>query len=57
MDPETIRFTDRMGLLFETEGRPRIAGRIFGRLLVSEGPRSLGQLAADPERQRGLERH
>ena len=47
MDPETIRFTDRMGMLFEAEGRPRIAGRIFGRLLVSEEPRSLDQLAAD----------
>lgn len=47
MDPETIRFTDRMGLLFEAEGRPRIAGRIFGRLLVSEEALSLDQLAAD----------
>jgi DNA-binding transcriptional regulator GbsR (MarR family) len=45
MDSATIRFTDRMGLLFEAEGRPRIAGRIFGRLLVSDEPRSLSQLA------------
>jgi DNA-binding transcriptional regulator GbsR (MarR family) len=47
MDTATIRFTDRMGLLFEAEGRPRIAGRIFGRLLVSDEPRSLDQLAEE----------
>jgi DNA-binding transcriptional regulator GbsR (MarR family) len=47
MDTATTRFTDRMGLLFEVEGRPRIAGRIFGRLLVSADPRSLDQLAEE----------
>ena len=47
MDTATTRFTDRMGHLFEAEGRPRIAGRIFGRLLVSDEPRSLDQLAAE----------
>lgn len=47
MDTATSRFTDRMGLLFEAEGRPRIAGRIFGRLLVSDDPRSLDQLAEE----------
>jgi DNA-binding transcriptional regulator GbsR (MarR family) len=47
MDAATVRFTERMGLLFEVEGRPRIAGRIFGRVLVSEEPRSLDQLAAE----------
>ncbi|HXL18812.1 MAG TPA: hypothetical protein VN961_14965 [Streptosporangiaceae bacterium] len=45
METATSQFTDRMGLLFETEGQPRIAGRIFGYLLVSDDPRSLDQLA------------
>jgi DNA-binding transcriptional regulator GbsR (MarR family) len=45
MDSATIRFTDRMGLIFEAEGQPPIAGRIFGYLLVSDEPRSLDQLA------------
>ena len=45
MDSATAQFTDRMGLLFEAEGQPRIAGRMFGYLLVSEDPRSLDQLA------------
>ena len=30
MDAATSHFTDRMGLLFEAEGQPRIAGRLFG---------------------------
>ena len=45
MDSATAQFTDRMGVLFEAEGQPRIAGRLFGYLLVSEDPRSLDQLA------------
>jgi DNA-binding transcriptional regulator GbsR (MarR family) len=45
MDTATTRFTDRMGLLFEAEGHPRISGRIFGYLLVSDDPRSLDRLA------------
>lgn len=45
MDTATSRFTDRMGLLFEAEGQPPIAGRIFGYLMVSEEARSLDQLA------------
>jgi len=46
METATSQFTDRMGLLFETEGQPRIAGRIFGYLLVSDDPRSLDETAA-----------
>lgn len=46
MDTATTHFTDRMGLLFEAEGHPPIAGRLFGCLLVSDDPRSLDQLAA-----------
>jgi DNA-binding transcriptional regulator GbsR (MarR family) len=45
MDTATSRFTDRMGLLFEAEGQPPIAGRIFGYLMVSEEARSLDQIA------------
>lgn len=45
MEAQTTRFADRMGQLFEIEGRPRIAGRIFGWLLVSDEPRSLDRIA------------
>jgi DNA-binding transcriptional regulator GbsR (MarR family) len=45
MDTATSRFTDRMGLLFEAEGQPPIAGRIFGYLMVSEEACSLDQIA------------
>jgi DNA-binding transcriptional regulator GbsR (MarR family) len=45
MDPETSRFTDRLAVLFETDGQPPIAGRIFGLLLLSDDVLSLDQLA------------
>jgi DNA-binding transcriptional regulator GbsR (MarR family) len=45
MDTATSRFTDRMGLLFEAEGQPPIAGRIFGYLMVSDDSRSLDHIA------------
>lgn len=45
MDTVTTNFTDRMGLLFEAEGQPRTAGRIFGYLMVSDDPCSLDGLA------------
>ena len=45
MDLQTARFTERMGLALEADGLPRIAGRIFGLLLVSEDARSLDDLA------------
>jgi DNA-binding transcriptional regulator GbsR (MarR family) len=47
MDAETVNFIERMGLTLESEGLPRIAGRIFGLLLVSENARSLDDLAAE----------
>ena len=47
MDAVTTQFTDRMGLLFEAEGQPLIAGRIFGALLLSDDPRSLDELAGE----------
>ena len=47
MDPRTSRFTDRLASLFEHDGLPPIAGRIFALLLVSEEARSLDQLSED----------
>lgn len=47
MDPRTSRFTDRVASLFEHDGLPPIAGRIFALLLVSEEARSLDQLSDD----------
>jgi DNA-binding transcriptional regulator GbsR (MarR family) len=45
MDPVAERFVDRLGHLFELDGLPHIAGRIFGWLLLSPGPQSLEELA------------
>jgi DNA-binding transcriptional regulator GbsR (MarR family) len=47
MDPQTAHFIERMGLALESDGLPRIAGRIFGLLLVSEDARSLDDLACE----------
>jgi DNA-binding transcriptional regulator GbsR (MarR family) len=49
MDPRTSRFTDRLAALFEHDGQPPIAGRIFGLLLLSDEALSLDQLAATLE--------
>jgi len=45
MDEQTAAFVERMGLVLEADGLPRIAGRIFGLLLVSEKPHSLDDIA------------
>jgi DNA-binding transcriptional regulator GbsR (MarR family) len=47
MEPQTAHFIERMGLALEADGLPRIAGRIFGLLLVSEDARSLDDLARE----------
>jgi DNA-binding transcriptional regulator GbsR (MarR family) len=47
MDGQTAHFIETMGLVLESDGLPRIAGRIFGLLLVSEDARSLDDLAAE----------
>ena len=47
MDPQTGNFIERMGVALESDGLPRIAGRIFGLLLVSKDARSLDDLAAE----------
>ena len=43
----TAPLVERIALFCETEGFSRIAGRIFGRLLLSDAPISLDGLAAD----------
>ena len=45
MDAQTATFIEGMGLVLEADGLPRIAGRIFGLLLVSEDALSLDDLA------------
>jgi DNA-binding transcriptional regulator GbsR (MarR family) len=45
MDDTVQEFVERMGRMLEVEGMPRIAGRIFGFLLVHEGAHSLDELA------------
>jgi DNA-binding transcriptional regulator GbsR (MarR family) len=47
MDAATAHFIERMGLALESDGLPRIAGRIFGLLLVSEDACSLDDLARE----------
>lgn len=45
MDPAVEQFVERMGLFFEDDGHPRIAGRMFAFLLLSPEPCSLDNLA------------
>lgn len=53
MDARTSKFIERMGLALESDGSPRIAGRIFGLLLVSEDALSLDDLAAELQVSKG----
>ncbi len=45
MDNATARFVEQMGLIFEAERFPRIAGRILGLLLTAEDALSLDGIA------------
>ncbi len=45
MDQQTQQIVERMGLHFEQDGLPRIAGRLLGYLLLSAEPKSLDELA------------
>ena len=47
MDARSGAFIERMGVTLEADGMPRIAGRIFGFLIISEEARSLDALAAE----------
>jgi DNA-binding transcriptional regulator GbsR (MarR family) len=43
------RFIEEIAILLEADGLPRVAGRMFGLLLMSEGERSLDDLAEQLE--------
>lgn len=45
MHEAASRFVERLGLQVESEGFPRIAGRMIGYLLLQEEPSSLDELA------------
>jgi DNA-binding transcriptional regulator GbsR (MarR family) len=47
IDAATGQFIERMGLVLESDGLPRIGGRIFGLLLISAEARSLDDLAGE----------
>jgi len=51
---EAKHFVEESGLLFELVGLPRMAGRIFGWLLISNPPhQSLGELAENLQASKG----
>ncbi len=43
--PDSADFIERMGLFWESEGLPRIAGRLFGLLFLQSGECSLDEMA------------
>lgn len=45
MDPAREQFIEKMGLMFEADGGPRIAGRMLGLLLLTPGDCSLDNIA------------
>ncbi len=45
MREEEQAFIERMGLAIEADGFPRIAGRLYGYLILGEGPFALDELA------------
>lgn len=44
-DDATTEFIETMGLRFQEQQMPRIAGRLFGLLLIEGGPLSFGELS------------
>lgn len=46
MNPAVSEFVERLGFHLSCEGMPLIAGRVTAYLLVSEGPRSLDEIAS-----------
>jgi DNA-binding transcriptional regulator GbsR (MarR family) len=51
---ERVQFIEEVGLIFESVGLPRMAGRIFGCLLISDPPyQSSGALAAELQASKG----
>lgn len=53
-DSETIEiFIEHMGRVAQADGIPRIAGRLFGFLIIHGGPCALGELATELQVSRG----
>jgi DNA-binding transcriptional regulator GbsR (MarR family) len=46
LDPELVRFREKMGMYFESYGIPRIGGRILGLLLIAHEPLSAERIAS-----------
>lgn len=53
LDPAETRFIEKMGHILEMDGLTRIAGRIFGYLLLSTEPQSLEDLANSLQASKG----
>ncbi len=47
MNAATSRQIEQFGVILQAEGYSRVAGRLFGLLLLSEHPRALGALAGE----------
>ncbi len=47
MRKDVERFVEKAGVLWENDGLPRIAGRIFGLMLISDEALSLDEIAED----------
>lgn len=45
LSPEMTRFIESMGMYFESQGIPRIGGRILGLLMISHTPLSAEEIA------------
>jgi DNA-binding transcriptional regulator GbsR (MarR family) len=53
LDPAETRFIEKMGQILEMDGLTRIAGRIFGYLLLATEPQSLEDLASALQASKG----
>lgn len=53
IDSAQARFIERIGQILESDGLTRIAGRIFGHLLLSTQPQSLEDLATALQASKG----
>lgn len=45
LEPAHERFVEQLGLLWESQGLSRIAGRVLGFLTLQDGPRNLDDIA------------
>lgn len=43
--PAAVEFVERMGVLAQSDGLPRIAGRLMGLMVLERGPLAFGELA------------